>query len=518
MAIPLFLACVVIEMLVLKFCHWNFERRNSTVDSNFSAPPRPPPPTYRFNEFFANMTVGIWSIVVPTATSMGLEHKFYTWIFNNVALFHIPFDSPFIWLLTFFAVDLCAYIGHRMSHEISYLWSFHEVHHSSEDYNLSTSFRLNPFQVPGLMFFYLPLALFGIPPSYYFLHRGLNVVFQFWVHTPLIGRLGPLEKFIMTPSLHRVHHGRNPYCIDRNYGCVLVIWDRLFGTHALERPEEEPVVYGTVGKQHESFNAVYLCGKGLASLVQRVWNVPGGDDGVGLVNRVKVILFGPGWNPEKPQFRLGDPDDVPKIHQNDLLLMNNNNLNSMVRFNPHTNWKFKVYIGLHLMLNIFLFLAFETSSPGNDLAVIYYNRKTVVIVLTVFFCTGSWMMTGGGSIVDSSRRRTWLMMSRGVELIRVLLFIPLSTRFMVSSYLDMKTKSYGGGILQDGNADLQLFLLSLSSSLHTAVVAMDVICGVSFVALLLLTMRELKEEEGDQICDEDKDLLMMASKKNKMKQ
>ena len=132
------------------------------------------------------------------------------------------------------------------------LWAAHAVHHQSEDYNLAVALRqavLTPFtSLP----FSLPLAMLGIPPLVYVVAESVSTLYQFWIHTELVGRLGPLEAVLNTPSHHRVHHARNPEYIDRNYGAILIIWDRLFGTFA---PERAKPVYG-ITKPFRSFNSI----------------------------------------------------------------------------------------------------------------------------------------------------------------------------------------------------------------------------------------------------------------------
>jgi sterol desaturase/sphingolipid hydroxylase (fatty acid hydroxylase superfamily) len=144
-------------------------------------------------------------------------------------------------VLTFFVVDFLYYWQHRTLHELKFFWAFHLVHHSSPWMNLTTSYRLNWFSGLFGVFFFLPAALVGLPPLFIIGSISLNLLYQFPLHTEAIGKLGFLEGWINTPSAHRVHHGSNKIYIDKNYGGVLMIWDRLFGTY---QPETEPVRYG----------------------------------------------------------------------------------------------------------------------------------------------------------------------------------------------------------------------------------------------------------------------------------
>ena len=139
--------------------------------------------------------------------------------------------------------------------EVHFLWSHHQVHHSSEEFNLAVGLRQSVFQHWCNFMFYLPLAFF-IPPSHFIAHNQFNLIYQLWIHTTVIDDLGPLEFIFNTPKHHRVHHGCNLYCLDKNYGGVLIIWDRLFGTFMEERNKDE-IIYGLVVSPR-SFNPLYL--------------------------------------------------------------------------------------------------------------------------------------------------------------------------------------------------------------------------------------------------------------------
>ncbi|HEU0299457.1 MAG TPA: sterol desaturase family protein [Longimicrobium sp.] len=156
-----------------------------------------------------------------------------------------PLASPQVlasWVAIFILVDFCYYWSHRLSHGINLLWAGHVVHHSSEEYNLAVALRQSSLH--GLMtwVFYTPLALIGVPWRMYVAAYALNLVYQFWIHTQAVDRLGRWTELVMnTPSHHRVHHGRNPKYLDRNHAGVFIVWDRWFGTF---QPEEETPVYG----------------------------------------------------------------------------------------------------------------------------------------------------------------------------------------------------------------------------------------------------------------------------------
>ncbi len=181
--------------------------------------------------------------------------------------------------------DFIYYWNHRFMHESRYMWAIHVVHHSSERYNLSTALRQPVADALGTFAPYGLLALLGIHPSLITRARGINLLYQYWIHTDTIRRLGPLEHVLNTPSHHRVHHGSNPRYIDRNHGSILIVWDRLFGTY---QREEEPVVYGLT-KNIESFDPITVMTHEHRDMLRDVsrsttWR-----------ERLAFVVRGPGW-------------------------------------------------------------------------------------------------------------------------------------------------------------------------------------------------------------------------------
>lgn len=204
---------------------------------------------YRTTDAIGSLSAGILSTTFGYFTKL-LPLIVWGFVLENFALFDLPlalFDlSPggvLLWVTAAIAWDFCYYWFHRFSHEWSILWAAHAVHHQSEDYNLSTALRQTS---TGFLFgwiFYLPLFLIGFPLEVLVTVNAVNLIYQFWVHTRHVGSLGALDRWLVTPSNHRVHHARNSAYVDRNYGGIFIVWDRLFGTFEPERVEE-PVVYG----------------------------------------------------------------------------------------------------------------------------------------------------------------------------------------------------------------------------------------------------------------------------------
>jgi sterol desaturase/sphingolipid hydroxylase (fatty acid hydroxylase superfamily) len=181
--------------------------------------------------------------------------------------------------------DFIYYWNHRLMHESRHLWAIHVVHHSSERYNLSTALRQPVADTLGTSVPYGLLCLAGISPELVATARGVNLLYQFWIHTETIGRLGRPEVVLNTPSHHRVHHGSNPPYLDRNHGSILIVWDRLFGTF---EPEGETVVYGLT-KDIKTFNPGRIATHELAAMVHDVARSDG------WVERLSHVVRGPGW-------------------------------------------------------------------------------------------------------------------------------------------------------------------------------------------------------------------------------
>jgi len=178
------------------------------------------------------------------------------------------------WILCFVLDDLAYYVFHRSAHRVRWFWASHVIHHSSQHYNLSTALRQTWTGFFSLSFlFRMPLFLIGFPPAMVFFCAGLNLIYQFWIHTEAIGRMPKwFEAAMNTPSHHRVHHGVNPRYLDANYAGVFIIWDKLLGSFVPER-DDEPVRYGIV-KQLGSFNILWAAFHEWVGIAKDVWNAP----------------------------------------------------------------------------------------------------------------------------------------------------------------------------------------------------------------------------------------------------
>lgn len=257
-------------------------------------------PPARLNDAFSSIAAGTLS-QLSKIIILSAELALYVFIYDNFNLITLPWDYPGTWYFCFIGVDFIYYWFHRAAHEINIMWAAHQVHHSSEDYNFTTALRQSVVQNYTSAIFYMPLALV-VPPSIFFVHSQFNMLYQFWIHTEIVRSLGPLEYILNTPSHHRVHHGRNPYCIDKNYGGTLIIWDRIFGTFQAETDEE--IAYGLVHPL-ASWDPIWTQLCQFCHIWKTFWETPG------LKDKLAVLFKGPGWTPGKP--RLGDPADLPEI-------------------------------------------------------------------------------------------------------------------------------------------------------------------------------------------------------------
>ncbi|MBP9663916.1 MAG: sterol desaturase family protein [Pyrinomonadaceae bacterium] len=221
LAIPIFALLIAAEAL------WSHLKRTNEYRDHKDA--------------WTNIILGFGSVLWGSV--FGLATGFIYIAVYEIAPYKFPVDAWWSWVALFFVDDLAYYVFHRVSHESRLFWNFHVVHHSSEEYNLSVAVRQSWFSGILHWIFYAPVMLLGFAPWMFALMHGFNLIYQFWIHTKLIDKLGPLEWFLNTPSHHRVHHGTNGPYLDTNYGGVLIIWDRLFGSFV---PETEQPQYGII--------------------------------------------------------------------------------------------------------------------------------------------------------------------------------------------------------------------------------------------------------------------------------
>ena len=278
LSIPIFFILIGIELIVERFQHKDL---------------------YRLPDAIANLSCGITSQLSGLFLKI-LAVGVYQFIYVHFSFFTLA-PSWWYWLTLFLLVDFTYYWAHRMSHEVNLFWGGHVVHHQSEDYNLSVALRQSSFQVIWTFGFSLPIALLGYDTKHFVYVAALNTLYQFWIHTETIGKMGWFEYVFNTPSHHRVHHGRNPKYIDKNHAGSLIIWDKMFGTF---QPEEEKPTYG-ITKPINSWNAVWANVSHYADMGKDLKRM------TSLSDKIKYLFKKPGWLPDS----LGGYQAAPEVDE-----------------------------------------------------------------------------------------------------------------------------------------------------------------------------------------------------------
>ncbi|MFO0947414.1 MAG: sterol desaturase family protein [Planctomycetota bacterium] len=298
---------------------------------------------YRFNDSINDLSCGIlqtvsavFTVTLLTAAYLFLYARFAQWDMRTFS----PAGKWACAIVLFLGVDFCYYWFHRLSHEINAAWAAHAVHHQSEEYNLTVALRQGTFQPFFSWVFYLPLAVLGFPPEWFAAMSSFNTLYQFWIHTRAIGKLGPLEWVLNTPSHHRVHHGRNPKYLDKNHAGTLIIWDRMFGT--FQEEEEEPV-YGIV-RPLASWNPLWANVHEYVEIYETAKAAPFWFD------KVKIWFMPPGWTPR------GLPEHPPTPEVTAATVR---------KYDAKSSASMSLYIFIHFVLTLFLGVYVMASKSGS---------------------------------------------------------------------------------------------------------------------------------------------------------
>ncbi len=254
----------------------------------------------KIGEMAASASTQIPYLVVEVFIMTGAYAVFYI-----IAEAFISWTLPFTWwtlILAVLVADLTYYWEHRIAHEVRLLWTQHAVHHSSRDLNIITGVRFGPFEGVWAMVAHLPMVVLGFPPEAVFFGSIVVLAYQTWLHTETIGRLGPLEYVLNTPSHHRVHHGCDDKYLDKNYGGILIIWDRMFGTFQIE---EETPRYG-LKRDFDSMNPIRVWFSELPELYR---DLKGAKTSKGWL---MYLLGKPGWREDDSAKRESDGVDYGK--------------------------------------------------------------------------------------------------------------------------------------------------------------------------------------------------------------
>jgi sterol desaturase/sphingolipid hydroxylase (fatty acid hydroxylase superfamily)/uncharacterized membrane protein YhhN len=307
--------------------------------------------TYRLADALNSIGLGMLSQISAVLTGL-LRIGIYSAVYSAVALFPLEAAKDFWttwygWLLALVFYDFCYYWLHRMGHESAVLWAAHVVHHQSQHYNLSTALRQTSSGALFSWIFYLPMAVAGVPPLVFGVVALIDLLYQFWVHTEQVGKLGWFDRWFCSPSNHRVHHAVNDNYLDRNYGGILIVWDRMFGTF---REEDERCVYGTRGELR-SWDPLWANAEVYWALARDSWHAKSWAD------KLRVWLKPPGWRPADVAARFPKPPfDIAKV----------------TRYEPEVSLGVQWFAGLQFLLLVacaVVFLWFSDVMPLPQAAV-----------------------------------------------------------------------------------------------------------------------------------------------------
>lgn len=249
-AIPFFLLAIVLEIA------WDRHKKTHY---------------YRINDAVNSLSLGVLS-TSSKLVLIDIAGRAYNWVQEDLAIVHWGLDGYLSLLIAFVVYDFCYYWFHRIGHERKIFWASHIAHHQSEEYNLSTALRQTSSGFIISWIFYIPCFLLGMPAEVFVTVASAHLIYQFWVHTRFVSTIGPLEKILVTPMNHRVHHARNPEYIDKNYGGFFILWDRLFGTYKAE-DKNLAVDYG-ITRGLNSWNPLWANLHVYVDMLRDSWTTP----------------------------------------------------------------------------------------------------------------------------------------------------------------------------------------------------------------------------------------------------
>jgi len=319
--------------------------------------------TYRLNDTINSLSMGSLSRL-QSLVILGLSASLFEIINSEYQLSQLADDEAWVWISCFVLYDLAYYWKHRLGHEIALFWGSHVAHHQSEDFNLGTALRQTSIDFHGFLF-YLPFFLAGFPAEILFTVVSLNLIYQFWVHTEHVPKLGLLEWVFVTPSNHRVHHARNKIYVDKNYGGVFIIWDRIFGSFQDEL-DEEKVIFG-LRKPLNSWNPLWANIHVYWRLILDFIQAPG------VVNKIKICFKPPGWQP-------------PGVESSCKLQQQKVDLST--RFDPEISVFSKAYVFIQFVLTVgvSLYVLLNASNLG------YPKTALAVFFLSfTYYVHGVWL-------------------------------------------------------------------------------------------------------------------------------
>ncbi|QAU24407.1 sterol desaturase family protein [Dyella sp. M7H15-1] len=331
---------------------------------------------YYSNDAINSLGLGVMSQIVGVFTKL-FAIGIYGWCATHLALWTLPADSVWVWMSGLLLYDLLYYWLHRLGHEVNVLWAAHVVHHQSESYNFTTALRQTGSGFLLSWLFYLPMALLGYPAELFAVVALIDLLYQFWAHTELIDRLGWFDRVFCSPSNHRAHHAVNDRYLDHNYGGILIIWDRLFGTF-VEENDEDPPIYGTRAPL-QSWNPLWANAEVYWAACKDSWHARN------WLDKLRVWIKPPGWRPADVAARFPkEPFDI-----------------THARYNPPMSWALKLYSLTQCGLLLLISVNFLGTAPKLEL--------TQAAPYAIYLVYSVWTI---GILMEGHRIGLWLDLLR----------------------------------------------------------------------------------------------------------
>lgn len=377
-AMPVFLALVLFE----KWYGWR--KGNDTV---------------RNMDMISSLSSGITN-VTKDVLGLSIIVISYEWMYNHLAVVQVK-NTVLTYVIAFIALDFSGYWTHRISHEYNFFWNNHIIHHSSEEFNLACALRQSISGIVRIfVIFLLPAALLGVPGPVIATVAPLHLFAQFWYHTQHIGKMGFLEKIIVTPSHHRVHHAINKEYLDKNYGQIFIFWDKWFGTYQPEM-EQVPAVYG-ITRPAQTWNPVKINFQHLWLLTKDAWRTKSWKD------KFRIWLMPTGWRPadvadKYPVYKIEDVYHFEKHNPTTSLSLKFWSWFQLVVLLLFTAYLFGniaaigspgIFIyGLFIFLHVY---AFTDLADGNASALIWESLKNI-LGIAILYHQGNWFGAGNSN-------------------------------------------------------------------------------------------------------------------------
>ena len=341
-AVPFFLAALLVELIY-----------GIVINKN----------TYRLNDAISNLFMGTLRTANKLIIIGAAGYVFYL-AETHFALWRMDATSPLTWIFAFIIYDFFYYWFHRISHERQIFWASHVAHHQSEDYNLSTALRQTGTGEFVSWVFYIPMFLIGVPSYVFISVASINLIYQFWVHSEHIPKLGWFENYFVTASNHRVHHAQNEQYIDKNYGGVFIIWDRMFGTHKVE-DDNDACIYGIRGTLN-TFDPIWANMHIYVKIIKEMW----------LSKSWKDKLYTPfartSWNSKS----------LPEPAEKD-----NFNPETFRKYDPVISKKHKIYALFQYIFITYIFLSFIQTGYLNNAQL----WITISLMTFTMYCVSRWL-------------------------------------------------------------------------------------------------------------------------------